>query len=396
MMKQENFHMSVDKNHMKEPNYNVDLVTQVGIIGEFDPETETWVIEKKALRKRMMSDRADKSNEAENNGRNNKKMSYYKFNAALNVLENLGLMKEDGKLLIFRKIDKTFLKLTPRTIYYCGMNLPPFTMKIYFFLLNKWNRHVKYGYNGQLYRFSKKTLLEMAGIPYHSENLIVVTDSLNMLKKLGLISFNGPFRLSQQGGSYYDLTGAWQKNETDTLEELIEFEVMYNGLPMTKKERRQLESDIVEFCQSATKQDLYAIRNKSKKIDNPIIARIIREMSGEQLNELSTGQTYNDSAGKCVLSFASCEARPEKSSMSPMSPYDELFEFFKTDDKRLRDVWEDNCRFLSETVYNLFTKEKTWSDVKDSLTEDERRLVNCVKMRELDRYVEKFERLFGK
>lgn len=366
--------MSVDKDHMREPDYNVDLVTQVGLIGEFDPEMETWIVEKKVLRKRMMSDRGDKSNEAENNGRNNKKMSYYKFNAALNVLSNLGLMKEKGKLLIFRKIDKTFLKLTPRTIYYCGMNLPPFTMKIYFFLLNKWNRHVKYGYNGQLYRFSKKTLLEMAGIPYHSENLIVVTDSLNMLKKLGLISFDGPFRLSQQGGSYYDLTGAWQKNETDTLEELIEFEVMYNSLPMTKKERRRLEDDIVEFCQSATREDLYTIRNKHKKINSPIIARIIRELSDKQLNALVSGQEKKEN-DLCV--------------------YDELFKLFDAQDLDMRGVWEDNRRHLAKTAYLLSSGKEMWSNVKDSLTEDERDLINTLRGKNREKYAEKYEKSFS-
>lgn len=376
-MKQENFHISVDKGHMEKPDYNVDLVSQAYYLGEFNQDEETWTIEKKILRKRMISDKTDGKNEAENNGRNNKKMSYYKFNAALNVLSNLGLMKEEGKFLIFKKVDKVFLKLTPRTIYYCGMNLPPFTMKIYFFLLNKWNRHVKYGYNGQLYRFSKKTLLEMAGIPYHTNNLIVVTDSLNMLKKLGLISFDGPFRLSQQGGSYYNLTGAWQKNETDTLEELIEFEVMYNGLPMTKKERRQLEDDIVEFCQSATREDLYTIRNKHKKINNPIIARIVRELSNKQLKDLisATGQTDEQ------LKRAS-------------SPYDDLFKLFKVEDEDLKEVWEDNRRKLAKITYLLSLEKKKWGEVKDLLTEDEKRLVNSMNSYARQKeYVETYEKL---
>lgn len=373
-MKQENFHISVDKKHMEKPDYNVDLVSQAYYLGEFNQDEETWTVEKKALRKRMLSNRTDGKSEAENDGRNNKKMSYYKFNAALNVLSNLGLMKEDGKYLIFKKVDKVFLKLTPRTIYYCGMNLPPFTMKIYFFLLNKWNRHVKYGYSGQLYRFSKKTLLEMAGIPYHTNNLIVVTDSLNMLKKLGLISFEGPFRLSQQGGSYYDLTGAWQKNETDTLGELIEFEVMYNGLPMTKKERRQLEDDIVEFCQSATREDLYTIRNKRKKINNPIIARVIRELSNKQLNALVSGQEKKEN-DLCV--------------------YDELFKLFDAQDIGMRGVWEDNRRHLAKTAYLLSSGKEVWSNIKDSLTEDERSLINSLRGRNREKYAEKYEKSFS-
>lgn len=372
-MKQENFHISVDKKHMEKPDYNVDLVSQAYYLGEFNQDEETWTVEKKALRKRMLSNRIDGKSEAENDGRNNKKMSYYKFNAALNVLSNLGLMKEEGKYLIFKKVDKVFLKLTPRTIYYCGMNLPPFTMKIYFFLLNKWNRHVKYGYSGQLYRFSKKTLLEMAGIPYHTNNLIVVTDSLNMLKKLGLISFEGPFRLSQQGGSYYDLTGAWQKNETDTLEELIEFEVMYNGLPMTKKERRQLEDDIVEFCQSTTREDLYTIRNKHKKINNPIIARIIRELSDKQLNALVSGQEKKE---------------------NDLSVYDELFKMFDVQDPRMKDVWEDNRRHLAKTAYLLSSGKEMWSNVKDSLTEDERDLINSLRGKNREKYAERYKKSF--
>ena len=369
-MKQENFHISIDKDHMKEPNYNVDLVSQAYFLGEFDPEEETWIVEKKALRKMMMTDRSDKNSEAKNNGRNNKKMSYYKFNAALNVLNILGLMREDGKYLVFKKVDKVFLKLTPRTVYYCGMNLPPLTMKIYFFLLNKWNRHVKSGYGGKLYKFSKKTLLEMAGIPYHTDNLIVITDSLNMLKKLGLISFEGPFRLSQQGGSYYDLTGAWQKNETDTLEELIEFEVMYNGLPMTKKERRQLEDDIVEFCQSTTREDLYTIRNKHKKINNPIIARVIRELSDKQLNALVSGQEKEEND-------------------------DELFKLFDAQNLGMRGVWEDNRRHLAKTAYLLSSGKETWSNVKDSLTEDERDLINTLRGKNREKYVEKYEKSFS-
>lgn len=373
-MKQENFHISVDKKHMEKPDYNVDLVSQAYYLGEFNQDEETWTVEKKALRKRMLFNRIDGKSEAENDGRNNKKMSYYKFNAALNVLSNLGLMKEEGKYLIFKKVDKVFLKLTPRTIYYCGMNLPPLTMKIYFFLLNKWNRHVKYGYSGQLYRFSKKTLLEMAGIPYHTNNLIVVTDSLNMLKKLGLISFDGPFRLSQQGGSYYNLTGAWQKNETDTLEELIEFEVMYNSLPMTKKERRQLEDDIVEFCQSATRQDLYTIRNKHKKINNPIIARIIRELSDKQLNALVSGQEKKE---------------------NDLSVYDELFKLFDAQNLDMRGVWEDNRRHLAKTAYLLSSGKEMWSNVKDSLTEDERDLINTLRGKNREKYVEKYEKSFS-
>lgn len=369
-MRQENFHISVDKEHMSEPNYNVDLITQVGIIGEFDPEEQVWIVEKKALRKKMI----EGNSKVEGKGRNSKKMSYYKFNAALNVLGSLGLMKEDGKMLVFKKVDKAFLKLTPRTIYYCGMNLPPFTMKIYFFLLNKWNRHVKYGYNGKLYRFSKKTLLEMAGIPYHSENLIVVTDSLNMLKKLGLIDFDGPFRVSQQGGSYYDLTGAWQKNETDALEELIEFEVTYNGLPMTKKERKELEDDIVELCQSFTKKDLYAIKNKTKKINNPIIARIIRELSDKQLNALVSGQEKKEN-DLCV--------------------YDELFKLFDAQDLGMRGVWEDNCRHLAKTAYLLSSGKEMWSNAKDSLTEDERDLINTLRGKNREKYVEKYEKSFS-
>lgn len=373
-MKQENFHISVDKKHMEKPDYNVDLVSQAYYLGEFNQDEETWTVEKKALRKRMLSNRIDGKSEAENDGRNNKKMSYYKFNAALNVLSNLRLMKEEGKYLIFKKVDKVFLKLTPRTIYYCGMSLPPFTMKIYFFLLNKWNRHVKYGYSGQLYRFSKKTLLEMAGIPYHTNNLIVVTDSLNMLKKLGLISFEGPFRLSQQGGSYYDLTGAWQKNETDTLEELIEFEVMYNGLPMTKKERRQIEDDIVEFCQSTTREDLYTIRNKHKKINNPIIARIIRELSDKQLNALASGQEKKE---------------------NDLSVYDELFKLFDAQNLGMRGVWDDNRRHLAKTAYLLSSGKETWSNVKDSLMEDERDLINTLRGKNREKYVEKYEKSFS-
>ena len=118
------------------------------------------------------------------------KLSQYKCNALIKVYIDLGMIKEDKDYYYFYPARTRFISLTIPTAVYFLDNISDFVFKVYCWLLDKYELHLKYYKNGENFFFSKVQLLEGIGYSKNTKTWAQAINALNTLEELGFISYN--------------------------------------------------------------------------------------------------------------------------------------------------------------------------------------------------------------
>lgn len=118
------------------------------------------------------------------------KLSQYKCNALIKVYIDLGMIKEDKEYYYFYPARTRFISLTIPTAVYFLDNLSDFVFKVYCWLLDKYELHLKYYKNGENFFFSKIQIIEGIGYTKNTKTWAQIVNALNTLEELGFISYN--------------------------------------------------------------------------------------------------------------------------------------------------------------------------------------------------------------
>lgn len=166
--------LNVDKDNMKQKNYDLKVLAIANFQGYVDTERNCRVIDKKEFLANM---------------KNVLKMTKHKCGIVTEALVELDIIREEGSNYCLNPVTAPFLKLYAPTVKYLINNLSPFNFKLYCYLLNKYNINKAYNLMDN-YFFSKKELLEVCGYSRAQKNLLMLEQGLNTLEELALISYN--------------------------------------------------------------------------------------------------------------------------------------------------------------------------------------------------------------
>lgn len=132
--------------------------------------------------------------------------SYYKINKLIETYLCLGAMRDDGNgNYIISPVNIKFVGLTKVTALYFIEHMSDFDLKIYCYLLNKYNIHQQY-HHRDYFHFSKAGLLKALGYANKQENVYKVDITLKLLEKLNLIEYSHESHgIAGHHGVYMDL-----------------------------------------------------------------------------------------------------------------------------------------------------------------------------------------------
>lgn len=155
--------------------------------------------------------------------------SYYKINQVINAYIVTGAIQDDGKgNYIISTVKTRFVGLTKATALYFLETLSEMSLKVYCYLLNKYNIHNAY-HHVEPFRFSKKQILEAIGTSRSQVNLVKLNNILFTLEDLGLIKYNHKAHgVPGKHGLYMDLIEVRQYGTTQikSAKELIATETI--------------------------------------------------------------------------------------------------------------------------------------------------------------------------
>lgn len=299
--KTKNMSIIVNKDYLKDKDYDTTLLGWSHFHSKYDEDKSEWVFNKNDVRKSATT-------EIERSGQR-AAMSAYKFRKALKKLEERGVVQSTEKPseFIVRGTTKEdlYVKLTPRTCYWCCANLNNLSMKIYLYLMGKHEQHIKSYANGPCYRFSKKELLEMAGYKNEAKNLLMVDDALEILVKIGVVHISSrKVKNQKNGGYYYELLDAKQKDETDSFQQWLSFKNLYEGLGLTKNQITGLETKVRRTVKETNYNKWHSNSNEYDEMYDPRVCYIMRSLSKKRFNKFANELPSGDETSQTDIESA--------------------------------------------------------------------------------------------
>lgn len=179
--------LGVKKEDMKNKYYNMSALVLANMSGYVSKEANCRIFSKSEFKK-LLKERLG--------------ISPRKAEIILNTFKDIGCLEIDKDVCRLNPVNDTFLKLDFETAKFCVDSLNELSFKTYCYLLNKYNIHVKYGYD-QNYLFSKKELLQMAGYSYSYRNSEIMENCLQLLKSAGLLDFSDEPIYKKNGGNLH-------------------------------------------------------------------------------------------------------------------------------------------------------------------------------------------------
>ena len=167
--------LDVSPDKMQIRNYDLNLAVASTQVGWGDSENDYMMVPKteyKAFLKQKL------------------KLSQYKCKTLIDVYIDLGMIKEDKDYYYFYPARTRFISLTIPTAVYFLDNLSSFVFKVYCWLLDKYELHLKYYKNGENFFFSKVQIIEGIGYTKNTKTWAQIVNALNTLEELGFISYN--------------------------------------------------------------------------------------------------------------------------------------------------------------------------------------------------------------
>lgn len=291
----------VNKDCLRDKDYDTTLLGWSHFHSKYDEGKSEWVFNKNDIRKSATTEIERSEQRAA--------MSAYKFRKALKKLEERGVVQSTEKPseFIVRGTTKEdlYVKLTPRTCYWCCTNLNNLSMKIYLYLMGKHEQHIKNYADGPYYRFSKKELLEMAGYQYETKNLLMVDDALEILTKIGVLDIsNRKVKSRKNGGYYYELWGVKQKDDTDDFQQWLSFKNLYEGLGLTKNQISGLETKVRRTVKETDYNKWHNSSNEYDEMYDPRVCHIMRSLSKKRFNEFSNELSSGDEISQVDIELA--------------------------------------------------------------------------------------------
>lgn len=189
--------LHMDKEYLANKDYDMRAYALSGLAGEWDP------IEKKKFWKSATTLKQALMNTCH--------LSKYRAGKVLNTFLELGFIFKKNGLLYIDDVTGNYLQLTPSTINYCLTALSDNAFKVYCYLKGIWAyRESKQFRFQENYFFSCRELVKMMGYsPTNQKNIVMVTQILMTLEKIGLIEYNheSVYRTAngQLHGQYHEL-----------------------------------------------------------------------------------------------------------------------------------------------------------------------------------------------
>ena len=174
-MKKKEIFVDVSPEKMQIRNYDPYLTVASTQVGWGDSKNDYLIVPKNEYRAFL---------------KNKLKLSQYKCNALIKVYIDLDMIKEDKDYYYFYPARTRFISLTIPTAVYFLDNLSDFVFKVYCWLLDKYELHLKYYKNGENFFFSKIQLLEGIGYTKGTKVWAQTINALNTLEELGFIKYN--------------------------------------------------------------------------------------------------------------------------------------------------------------------------------------------------------------
>ena len=258
--------LSVDKENMRNKNYNLYLTVIANTMGYVDKENNYRLVPKTEIKAFL---------------RDNFKLTKYKIKTLLDTYKILGLIDEKGSDFIFYPIKKNFVNLSfSTTLYFLDM-LSDFVFKVYCWLLNKYDLHLAYFKGKDNYFFNKKELLEGVGYANSAANRKRLDDALMLLEKLDYIHYNHQY-VGRPGkhGLYLELYkvnkygNAQIKSAKETIKSFMEQNITIDTdmalrllVPGTEEDIKILLSDrTLEESEEQSAIEKTSLEEKAKKV----------------------------------------------------------------------------------------------------------------------------------
>ena len=178
---------------MKDKKYDPQ-VSLVGYIKGFINDSQRLVIAKKDLRKGL---------------KEITHLTYHKLNVVIDSYVEWGLLIEDGDYYWFNTVEAPFVGLKGETIRFCAKHLGIMDLKVYLYLMNKYQLNCIGKQNGRYsenYFFSKREIAVALGYNGTKEtNIMEINKSLQILADTGLIEYSESKRREGHQGYYHEL-----------------------------------------------------------------------------------------------------------------------------------------------------------------------------------------------
>lgn len=168
------FSFDVSENKMSNKDYNLLVVGGINLWGEWNTASKKKFMSKKDLRTMM---------------KNTCHINKNKVSRVIKVLTELNILVEYEDYYFLNDVNGTYIQLYPETVEYIMEVLSENTFKIYCYLKNKYDIHVRYGFK-ENYFFSHTELLRMMGYAKSAANVKKIKWHLGELEANGLIEYN--------------------------------------------------------------------------------------------------------------------------------------------------------------------------------------------------------------
>lgn len=242
LKKGQNVSVVINENIFKEKKFSMVLMCWCHLYSEYDPVGGKWVIDWRRLKKDIIK---------ENGCQEKYGMSRYKFNQAVKLLQEKGIVYGDNYIRGYQRGD-VYVKVATYTLDWLCRNLDDFGMRTYLYLRNKWNMR-----KGcvTFYKFSIKELMLAAGYKYNYKTMPQVKEALRMLRDEGLVDYSKAYRRSKESGSYMELYGVRQLDDFAPLEDIVWFKHEFYGLKWDKKNLESVVDAVKRECRGTEQKD---------------------------------------------------------------------------------------------------------------------------------------------
>lgn len=247
-------HMNVEKQYMSEKRYNPLALGYIHVNGIWDNELKSKRINKTEFRQGL---------------REKFKIGPKQIKLIIDTFCDLGFLKEDGKEFVLQNVDGIYITLQADTIRWFINNSSPRNFKVYCYLKNQYEKHVRYEYR-ENYFFSHTEIAKVLGYTKDVRNIRFVKESLISLEQEGLIEYNS--ELVGRPGSHGLYMELYKVNDFSKSQ--------IKAAKQTKKQLPQLVES-KEFI--VTNIDMPLL---TKSNINDIIESVNNNISNEKLNSI--------------------------------------------------------------------------------------------------------------